>query len=156
MKSVGFQEGKASPCVFWHKEKEIRCVVHGDEFTVLGWGSQLDWFWKKIKTKSLSKHRGRLGPEPSDLKSIRILNRIVEWGSEGILYEVDQRHVAICVQEMGIEESSREVTTPCNKSLDDGKNSNARRRRRGKVGIICSHELQRNDSQDELSGSGQK
>ena len=44
MKSVGFQQGKASPCVFWHKEKEIRRVVHGDDFTVLGWGNQLDWF----------------------------------------------------------------------------------------------------------------
>ena len=84
MKSVGFRQGKASPCVFWHPEREIRCVVHGEEFTVLGWESQLDWFWTKIKTKFLSKHRGRLGPGPCDLKSIRILNRIVEWSKEGI------------------------------------------------------------------------
>ena len=42
MKSVGFQPGKSSPCVFWHKEKELRCVVHGDEFTVLGWEKQLE------------------------------------------------------------------------------------------------------------------
>ena len=84
MQSIGFQRGKASPCVFWNKEKEIRCVVHGDDFTMLGWEHQLDWFWKKIQAKFLSKHRGRLGPKQSDLKSIRILNRIVEWGREGI------------------------------------------------------------------------
>ena len=125
MKSVGFQQGKSSPCVFWHKEREIRCVVHGDDFNVLGWQSQLDWFQKKIKTKFLSKHRGRLGPGPSDLKRLRILNRIVEWSEKGIYYEGDQRHVEICLKEMGIDASSREVTTPCDKSLEDVKNSNA-------------------------------
>ena len=85
----------------------------------------MDWFWAKIKAKFQSKHRGRLGPGPSDMKSIRILNRIVEWRKEGILYEADQRHVEICMKEMGLDESSREVTTPCDKSLDDVKNSNA-------------------------------
>ena len=59
------------------------------------------------------------------MKSIRILNRIVEWGKDGILYEADQRHVEICLREMGLNESSREVTTPCDKTLDDAKNSNA-------------------------------
>ena len=111
--------------MFWHKEEEIRCVVHGDDFTVLGWENQLDCFWAKIKEKFQSKHRGRLGPGPSDLKTIRILNRIVEWREEGIVYEADQRHVEICLKEMGLDESSREVTTPCDKSLDDVKNSNA-------------------------------
>jgi hypothetical protein len=66
-----------------------------------------------------------LGPGPSDLKSIRILNRIVEWKEEGIVYEADQRHAEICLKEMGLDESSREVSTPCDKSLDDIKNSNA-------------------------------
>ena len=84
MRSLGFKQGKASPCVFWHPERELRCVVHGDDFNVLGWGQQLDWFWAKIKSKFLSKHRGRLGPGPFDLKAIRILNRIVEWSAEGI------------------------------------------------------------------------
>ena len=109
MKTIGFHQGKSSPCVFWHKEKEIRCVVHGDDFTVLGWANQLDWFWSKIKAKFESKHRGRLGPGPSDLQSIRILNRIVEWKEEGIVYEADQRHAEICLKEMGLDESSREV-----------------------------------------------
>ena len=33
----GFRRGKSSPCVFWHPDREIRCVVHGDDFTVLAW-----------------------------------------------------------------------------------------------------------------------
>ena len=86
---------------------------------------QLDWFWKKLKTKFQSKHRGRLGPALSDEKRIRILNRIGEWGSQGIFYEGDQRHVEICLEELGLDESSREVSTPCDKSLENVKNTNA-------------------------------
>ena len=57
MESVGFVKGKASSCTFWHERKEIRVVVHGDDFTALGWQENLDWFWKKIQE---SKHSVRL------------------------------------------------------------------------------------------------
>ena len=100
-------------------------MVHGDDFAVLGWSHQLDWFWKKLKVRFLSKHRGRLGPQPSDLKSLRILNLIVEWTDGGIYYEGDQKHVEICLRELGLEESSREMLMPSDKSLEDPKNSNA-------------------------------
>ena len=95
MKESGFERGRASPCVFWHKQRNIRAVVHGDDFTVLAkeWG--LDWFWKTIQERFDCKKRGRLGPEEGDEKSIRILNRIVTWTEEGIMYEGDQRHVEI-------------------------------------------------------------
>ena len=29
----GFRRGKASPCVFFHKERNLHLVVHGDDFT---------------------------------------------------------------------------------------------------------------------------
>ena len=44
LKSNGFRSGKVSPCVFYHEEKELRLVVHGDDFTITGPESQLDWF----------------------------------------------------------------------------------------------------------------
>lgn len=34
MESVGFHKGRSSPCVFIHKEKGIRVVIHGDDFIV--------------------------------------------------------------------------------------------------------------------------
>ena len=94
MESIGFVKGKSSPCTFYNQKRELRCVVHGDDFTILGWSDQLDWFWRQIKTKFLSKHRGRIGPADGDLKEMRILNRIVTWTDDGIQYEGDQRHVA--------------------------------------------------------------
>jgi hypothetical protein len=40
----GFQVGRASPCVMYHPKREIRLVVHGDDFTALGWEAELDWY----------------------------------------------------------------------------------------------------------------
>ena len=40
----GFRVGKASPCVMCHPQREIRVVVHGDDFTALGWEAELDWY----------------------------------------------------------------------------------------------------------------
>ena len=45
---IGFRRGLASPCVFYHKDRNIRVVVHGDDFTVLGYEGRLNWFRDKI------------------------------------------------------------------------------------------------------------
>ena len=79
IESIGFTRGKASSCVFWHKDRELRVVVHGDDFTILGWEKELDWFKAQVAKGFDYKHRGRIGPGEKDEKSIRILNRVVEW-----------------------------------------------------------------------------
>ena len=38
--ALGATPGFASPCAFYHAGKEIRIVVHGDDFTVMGGGSR--------------------------------------------------------------------------------------------------------------------
>ena len=48
MESTGFERGKSCACAFWSRRYELRAVVHGDDFTVLGWKESLDWFWRKI------------------------------------------------------------------------------------------------------------
>ena len=112
MADVGFTTGKASPCAFYHKGREIRVIVHGSDFTCLGWDQQLDWFREKIKERFEAKYRGRIGPGDKEGKEMRILNRIVTWTDEGIRYEGDQRHVEIGLEELGLMEGSRSVSTP--------------------------------------------
>ena len=51
MESIGFHRGISSPCVFLHKAREIRAVIHGDDFTLLGDNSDLNWFRDRIKSK---------------------------------------------------------------------------------------------------------
>ena len=81
-------------------------VVHGDDFTVLGGRKGLDWFRERIQEKFPVKFRGRLGPTDKDDKEIRILNRIITWTDEGILYEADQRHAEIIIMEMNLKSNS--------------------------------------------------
>ena len=109
---TGFLNGVASPCVFHHKEKDERIVVHGDDFTVLGPEAQLNWFREQIAKRFEVKFRGRLGPAGTDEKSIRILNRVVTWTTEGIEYEADQRHAEIIVEHLGLSGNSKSVGTP--------------------------------------------
>ena len=67
---TGFSNGVASPCVFYHKERDVRIVVHGDDFTVLGQEAQLNWFTERVVEKFEVKSRGRLGPSEADEKAI--------------------------------------------------------------------------------------
>jgi len=57
------------------------------------------------------KIRGRLGSSADDLKSIRILNRIMTWRDDCIEYESDQRHAEIIVKQMGLQ-GANAVSTP--------------------------------------------
>jgi len=118
MASTGFVAGKASPCLFEHPERNLRAVIYGDDFTILGLESELDWFKSQITKRFEVKHRGRLGPQLKDDKSIRILNRIVEWTDEGIIYEADQRHADIIIDQLGLKATDKSLVTPSVKSAD--------------------------------------
>ena len=76
---LGFKRGLCSPCTFYHEERNLRAVIHGDDFTILGFTSELDWFRNAITTKWQIKVKGRIGPAPDDLKLMHVLNRLVEW-----------------------------------------------------------------------------
>ncbi len=41
---AGFRQGSYSSCVFYHGQKKVRVVAHGDDFTILGPGESLVGF----------------------------------------------------------------------------------------------------------------
>ena len=116
LENTGFSSGIATPCVFHNRDRDIRAVVHGDDFTVLASENQLDWFRGEIAKRFEVKFRGRLGPEPTDDKAIRVLNRVVEWTANGIAYEADQRHAEIIVQGLQLSSASKPVNSPSQKT----------------------------------------
>ena len=71
------------------------------------------------------KHRGKLGPSRYDTKTIRILNRIVELTEAGIFYDGDETHAEICIDQMGLKKSMREVMTPVDRQGKDPTNANS-------------------------------
>ena len=72
-KSLGFIQGASSPCVFYNPERDIRTVVHGDDFTSIGDDTQLAWLATELKKVYELKLRAVLGPDSYDDKSVRIL-----------------------------------------------------------------------------------
>ena len=49
MESAGFKKGVSTPCVFYHCVRDLRVVIHGDDFNILGSDTQLDWFRGEMK-----------------------------------------------------------------------------------------------------------
>eukprot|EP00972_Heterocapsa_arctica_P058242 8592137-Heterocapsa_arctica.AAC.1 len=58
---LGFTKKKNSPCTFYNKSRNLRCVVHADDFTTLGADDDLDFFENQLKYFFELKVRGRLG-----------------------------------------------------------------------------------------------
>ena len=73
---LGFVQGKASPCTFYHAARGLRTYVHGDDFVTVGQGRDLKW-----SKDGLEKHYELktqfLGPDAQDDKQVKILNRIL-------------------------------------------------------------------------------
>ena len=108
---LGFKQGIASPCCFHHDEWDVAVVVHGDDFTALGTDDSLNLYEAGLKKAFECKVRGRLGLDESDMKEIRILNRIVRITDKGLLYEADPRHVELLAKSLGLE-TCKPVATP--------------------------------------------
>ena len=53
-----------------------------------------------------------LGPDADEEKEVKILNRVISWSSNGILYEADQRHADIIIQMLGLSPESKSLSTP--------------------------------------------
>jgi len=118
---IGMRQGISNPCIFTHDKRNIRLVIHGDDLTILAEEEDLDWIRKEIVKKFEVKFRARLGPEAKDDKSVRILNRVVEWSKEGIYYEADQRHAEIIVDQLEVRKDKQGLSAPGRKEEDKEK-----------------------------------
>ena len=118
MINAGFIPGRYSACVFYHGERNVRVVIHGDDFTVLGPGKSLDWFLGIVQQRMEVKFQARL--ERGKPGAVRILNRIIIVTDKGLQYEADQRRAEIILRDMGVDTSAKEVATPGVSSIEGG------------------------------------
>ena len=109
MEEAGFVTGLATACAFFHDEKNIRVVVHGDDFIIEGAECDLRWVEATLRKKYIVKMRAMLGPERTDDKVADILNRVVEWKDEELWYEADPRHVEKMLNDMELGECKESV-----------------------------------------------
>ena len=111
MTELGFTQGDHSPCNFRHDVRGIIMTVHGDDFTSTGREADLRWLDQELR-KKVELKTAFLGPDPRrHSQQIRVLNRVITWQEEGLVYEADQRHAEIIVRELNLEQG-KPVATP--------------------------------------------
>ena len=115
---MGFRRGLANPCCFYHPEKHISLVVHGDDFTALEPRDSLLWYEKGLAQSVELKLKGRLGEAADCDKEVRVLTRVVRIDDEGISMEADPRHVEMLIQAAGLSFESKPSVVPGAKAQD--------------------------------------
>ena len=107
-----FEQGKACPNIYWHEEKDILLVCHGDDAHALGDDDAQEYVQKIMKERYEVKTRAILGTGPSDDREGTFLNRIVRICDDGsVEIEADPRHAQEIIKEMGVG-SGKGVATP--------------------------------------------
>ena len=91
--SIGFERGRSNPCVYYHRARDIRVLVHGDDYASAGLLPDLRWMQRELEGRfdmktTLVGHAG----DPDVVTEGKILNRIVRATTLGWEYECDQRH----------------------------------------------------------------
>ena len=89
MESIGFVQGRYNPCTFFHAGRELRTVVHGDDFVSTGTPEDLEWMKKELEGR-FEISTQLIGHEHQT--EGRVLSRIIRATPAGWEYEADQRH----------------------------------------------------------------
>jgi hypothetical protein len=110
--SIGFTRGKSTPVVFYRESDEARLVVHGDDFTYLGYPEVLDEVLKHMKEWWDVKLRAVMGDESGDDREVTILNRTLRWDGSALTLRADEKHVREILKEFNLTKESRGITIP--------------------------------------------
>ena len=110
LNSIGFLTGKSNPCTFYHPERDMSIVVHGDDFTTLANDTDMDWYEGELKKSFEIKIRGRLGLGCPGPQEIKILNRIVSVDESGLTYEADPRHTDLLMSSLNLSSANASAT----------------------------------------------
>ena len=104
----GFKQGKYNVCTFWHPVKDLKTMVHGDDFVTVGGVEEMEWLRLameerfQIKTQVIGHRESREG---------KVLNRVIRATEEGWEYEADQRHGEVIIRAMNLQDA-KGVTSP--------------------------------------------
>ena len=92
---AGSEQAKASPCMFYNRDRSIRAYVHCDDYVSTGKPEQFKCLKEQLEKAFQVKTR-LLGLDENHMRQVKILNRIITWhDNTGISYEVDPRHVEL-------------------------------------------------------------
>ena len=116
--SVGFVRGLATPVSFYNGDKDVNLVVHGDDFTFVGEGEQLDWVEGTMKEWYEIRVRARLGPDEDDATGAVLLSRHIRWNDWGVSCEADPKHWKAVKEASGLKEEWKSLVAPGGKDTE--------------------------------------
>jgi hypothetical protein len=120
MRKCGFVQGKANVTSFYHPDKGIRVVVHGDDFIASGMEDNLKWLEARLVEAYPLKMRGILGPDPWDSKEGIILNRTIRFENDGsFVLEADSEHVPKMLKALGMQGCNTAVSPGTKEKLSE-------------------------------------
>ena len=140
--------GIACPCV-WQgciKDEHIVATVHGDDNTIGGERSAVEFVIKMISRKHESEKQVK--GEDADLeKSGRLLNRVIEW-SRRITIEADHRHVREMLKDLELERANHSKNRPWSRRNENFfriRNEGQAAQRQQRTHMLTEHEPASND-----------
>ena len=107
--NAGFTRGTASPCHFYHADKDIWILVHGDDFVVVARQSGREYAETTLRAQYEVKV-DMAGPEAQDPKEIKILGRIVTYTDQGLTYEPDPGNMEKVIHELKLSDGKGAAT----------------------------------------------
>lgn len=119
LESVGFERGAATPVAFYHRERDLSVVVHGDDFTFVGEDGDLNWVAARMKEWYQLKVRARLGPDKGDAKEAVLLGRVIKWQDWGVSCEADPKYRQRILDSLGLETDSKSLASPGTKEEEE-------------------------------------
>ena len=108
--NIGFRKGRGLPSVFWHPEKVIKTLVHGDGYVSAGNDESLKWLDAEL-SKAYELQSQKIGVGKGSQTEGKVLNRIVRCTSDGWEVEANPRHAELVVERIGLD-NEQGVTTP--------------------------------------------
>ena len=111
MQGIGFRVGKYNPCTYFHRGRQLKTLVHGDDFVTSGSREDCQWLKEKLEGRFEIKSKV-VGMGDQEVREERILNRIIRVTEEGWEIEADQRHADILIDQLNLKEANG-VKTPC-------------------------------------------
>jgi len=110
MAGWGFRRGRYNPCLYWHRERGLKVLVHGDDFVAVESRDNVKWLKEKLASRFEIKTT-IIGDGKEEEQEGKVLNRIVRVTEQGWEYEADQRHAEIIIEGMKLGEA-KSVSTP--------------------------------------------
>ena len=102
LQGIGFKVGRGHPSVFFHPGRNLRVLVHGDDYLSSGYAEDLNLL-KDCLEKQYELQSQRVGVGDGRTIEGKILNRIVRWTANGYEMEADPRHCELVLRQLEVD-----------------------------------------------------